>query len=63
MNETFTTTITASVGEVIAGLKRAFPNNLRIQALPPGGQGVTLEVWGTGSVQIKWTRDARQLGE
>lgn len=61
MNELVTTTITLSAAEVLKALKMAYPDNLRIMAMPNSAlqnQGVSMAEFGANAIQFKWTRDA-----
>ena len=54
MNETTTTIMTFTTGEVLAGLKMAFPENVRLQAMPIGA--VNLEAASPMSLTLSWKR-------
>ncbi len=61
MNEMITTSITLSSAEVLKALRMAYPDNIRIMAMPQGAlqnQGVTMKEHGVNAIEFRWTRDA-----
>lgn len=54
-SRTTTLRVTASKVDVITALKMRFPGNLDLQAIHPGGVGVSLSTDSSGSVTLSAT--------